>query len=669
MFLSVSTAAGPFDNKELLAALSDITRLRDNSPAQAYEEACAWLTQVRSLGDSTLVAFGLLTVGRCAQALGRIDEWLDWSGLAAALAEQTDDPDLLRDALIELASATSHMGFPGEALPLFERALVLATDNHDPDLLAHLKTKTASALALLGRLEDAQTLHLDAIELVRDPNLALRLRLVVVGFHCDDMLRPEEAEYHLKAFERMTAIPSLSPRLQAWYLCLQTVVHAINGRPQAMLDSEAALRPMAAYNMNFYCWTLRIVADTLLSMGDANGARTRVNELLQIDLVLESVERVRLLLLRAKLAQRDNQSAEASELTKQAYALARPSAGTQDKLEAKVILTMLQNLESRLQLARSQVEARQLRLEIAKREALLQDREVPIPSLLKELYVLHAQQRSGFQVADMAEIGFHVAYQPYLGLQDLRVVGCEALLRLHHPRHGAMLPGEFIHRLERAGDIMDVGLWVVQQGCQHLAQWPSPGGVPLTLAINVSATQLESSEFAHKVAELLDRYGIAPGRLELEINESFALRESETPQAGLHALQSLGVKLSIDDFGAGHCNFARLIELDSDKVKLDRSLVRKAEQSQREFRGVQSLVRTCLDMGMAVCAEGVETLGQARAMHAIGCSALQGYWVGRPESPQHIAAVLARPAQVWAALLELDTPTKPSADRDHLQTL
>lgn len=654
MFLSVANAAaGQFDNKELLAALSGIARLRDNNPAQAYEEACAWLTQVRSVGDSTLVAFGLLTVGRCAQALGRIDEWLDWSGLAAALAEQTDDPDLLRDALIELASATSHMGFPGEALPLFERALILATDNHDPDLLARLKTLTANALALLGRLDDALALHLDAIGLVRDPTLALRFRLALVGFHCDDMLRPEEAEHHLKAFERMTAIDALSPRMRAWYLCLQTVVHAINGRPQAMLNSEAALRPMAAFNMNFYCWTLRIVADTLLAMGDVEGARTRVNELLQIDLVLESVERVRLLLLRAKLAHSEGKPAEASELTKQAYALARPAAGTQDQLEAKVISTMLQNLDSRLLLARSQAEVRQLRQEITKRETLLQDREVPIPSLLAELYVLHAQQRSDSGLANMAEIGFHLVYQPFVAVQDLRVVGCEALLRLDHPRLGAMLPGEFIHRLERAGDIMDVGLWVVQQGCQQLAQWQAQGLTALSLAVNVSATQLESQPFAQHIGNLLDRYAIAPQRLELEISESLALRDSDTLQQGLKTLQSMGVKISIDDFGAGHCNFARLIELQPDKLKLDRSLVRKAEQGDREFKGVQSLVRTCLDMGMAVSAEGVETTGQARAMQALGSTYLQGYLVSRPESPQHLADTLMRPPQDWARLLEL----------------
>lgn len=658
MFLSANIAAGQFDNKELLAALADITRLRDNNPVEAYESACAWLTQVRSVGDSTLVAFGLLTVGRCAQALGRIDEWLDWSGLAAALAEQTDDPDILRDALIELASATSHMGFPGEALPLFERALILAANNRDPDLLARLKSMTASALGLLGRLDDALALHLDALGLVKDPILALRFRLALVGFHCDDLLRPQEAEHHLKAFERMTTLDALSPRLKAWYLCLQTVVHAINGRPQAMLQSEAALRPMAAFNMNFYCWALRIVADTLLAMGDVEGARSRVDELLQIDLVLESVERVRLLLLRAKLAQREHKTAEAQELTKEAYALARPPAGAQDQLEAKVISTMLQNLESRLHLARSQEEAQQLRQEIAKRETLLQDREVPIPSLLKELYLLHAQQRSSSGLANMADIGFHLAYQPFLAVQDLRVVGCEALLRLHHPRLGAMLPGEFIHRLERAGDITDVGLWVVQQGCHQLAHWQAQGLTALSLAINVSATQLESKTFAQQVSALLDRYAIEPQRLELEISEALALRGSDTLQHGLQSLRSLGVKLSIDDFGAGYCNFARLIELQPDKLKLDRSLVRKAEQGEREFKGVQSLVRTCLDMGMAVSAEAIETANQARAMQALGVTYLQGYLVGRPESPQHMADTLTRPPNVWASLLELAPLTR-----------
>ncbi|GGD37446.1 GGDEF domain-containing protein [Aureimonas glaciei] len=220
----------------------------------------------------------------------------------------------------------------------------------------------------------------------------------------------------------------------------------------------------------------------------------------------------------------------------------------------------------------------------------------------------------------------HLVYQPLLDLGSNRVSGFEALLRWDHEDRGTVSPAEFIPIAEEKGLIVPIGNWVLETACQEAAGWPEASSV----AVNVSAVQFRSDSLPLMVAGALNRSGLLPHRLELEITESVLLHDSEHNMAILHALKKLGVRIVLDDFGTGFSSLSYLRLFPFDKLKLDRCFVSDIGRSVSS----EAIIRATGEMGralsMVTTAEGVETMEQLEWLRANGWAQVQGYLVGRP---------------------------------------
>ncbi|MFC4426610.1 putative bifunctional diguanylate cyclase/phosphodiesterase [Deinococcus navajonensis] len=223
-----------------------------------------------------------------------------------------------------------------------------------------------------------------------------------------------------------------------------------------------------------------------------------------------------------------------------------------------------------------------------------------------------------------------VYYQPIVSLTDGEIVKIEALARWQHPELGAIGPSEFIPVAERVGLITPIGLWVLEQACRDLTRLPG-----LRVSVNVSGLQLMHRDFVPGVLDVLDANGVPPGQLEVELTETTLLHEDERAATALRALQAHGVKVALDDFGAGYSNLTRLRDLPISHVKLDRSFMSGFQEgSPEECRQAVTLLRAVLEMArslnVSVTAEGLETPALVRLAMEMGCDLGQGYGLGHP---------------------------------------
>jgi diguanylate cyclase (GGDEF)-like protein len=232
--------------------------------------------------------------------------------------------------------------------------------------------------------------------------------------------------------------------------------------------------------------------------------------------------------------------------------------------------------------------------------------------------------------AAVAEDAIDVHYQPQISLATGLPIGCEALARWEHPRHGRVSPVDFIPLAERSILIVALGHRVLARACAEAATWP--GG--LRVAVNVSAQQLLESDFAERVTAVLAETGLEPGRLELEITESVLLKINADVLEAIRALRRIGVTFALDDFGTGYSSLSRLHHLPLDKLKIDQSFTRSMEDS-GEARGiVATIIDLACKLGLATTAEGVETPSQNAMLRDAGCEQGQGYLYARPMDAQ-----------------------------------
>jgi diguanylate cyclase (GGDEF)-like protein/PAS domain S-box-containing protein len=254
---------------------------------------------------------------------------------------------------------------------------------------------------------------------------------------------------------------------------------------------------------------------------------------------------------------------------------------------------------------------------------------------------------------------FALDYQPIIKLDSGGVAGFEALLRWQHPTRGWVKPDEFIPASEESGLIVPLGAWVIDEACRQAATWLACG-LELQMGVNVAAPQLEAGTLPGIVREALNRHGLPPGKLVLEITER-ALLAGEAATAALIELDSMGVHLALDDFGTGHSSLSHLRDFPVHIVKMDRSYVTRLAQNERDARLAKGLVDMAHGLGLDVVAEGIETLEQESAVRALGCRLVQGfrYAPGMPGSE----------ATAWAGsprLRRLPTP-RSQADADVLE--
>jgi diguanylate cyclase (GGDEF)-like protein len=233
----------------------------------------------------------------------------------------------------------------------------------------------------------------------------------------------------------------------------------------------------------------------------------------------------------------------------------------------------------------------------------------------------------------------HVVYQPLYSAQSGRITGAEALVRWQHPHKGLMSPTTFIPVAETTGLIEPLGEWVLEQACRAAVTLPLN-----SISVNVSAIQLRNEKFAEHVIDILERTGLEPWRLELEITETSFIESAANCQPNLAALRARGVKIALDDFGTGYSSFSHLRFFDIDRIKIDQSFVNGIDVEGGGSAIIQAIVDLAKASGMQVTAEGVETAEQSTFLIEAGCNSLQGYLLSRPLGLGELAAMFAKPA-------------------------
>ena len=261
----------------------------------------------------------------------------------------------------------------------------------------------------------------------------------------------------------------------------------------------------------------------------------------------------------------------------------------------------------------------------------------------REKLFLEAELRAAIHRGEL-----YLNYQPQISLADGRLVGSEALARWRHAERGQIPPDKFIAIAEESGLIIPLGEWVLREACRQGESWRQAGLGPHRIAVNMSGLQLERADFVATVARILAETGLPPDWLELEITETYVMRQPEKSARALEGLRALGVALSIDDFGVGQSSLAYLKRLPVQSLKIDRSFVSDLPFGENEAAITRAIVALGHSLHLKVLAEGVETPAQAEFLRGIGCDQAQGYFYSRPVDAAQLERLLpasGKPAQ------------------------
>ena len=219
--------------------------------------------------------------------------------------------------------------------------------------------------------------------------------------------------------------------------------------------------------------------------------------------------------------------------------------------------------------------------------------------------------------------------QPKLHLLDGHLVGAEALVRWQHPVRGLVPPLQFIPFAEETGFIHELSLWVVEDAARLLAPWLAAGLLP-RLSVNLSVHDLMKADLVERLTKRLQRHGVPPQALCLEITESAIMNDPVRALQTLQALKATGFKLSIDDFGTGYSSYATLKNLPVDELKIDMSFVRAMEKVPKDAMIVRSIIEVAHNLALSVVAEGVENEAIWQQLALLGCDEAQGWHIGKP---------------------------------------
>ena len=225
---------------------------------------------------------------------------------------------------------------------------------------------------------------------------------------------------------------------------------------------------------------------------------------------------------------------------------------------------------------------------------------------------------------------FSLYYQPRVDLYSGKVIGAEALLRWRHPEMGLVPPVQFIPILEETGMIIPVGEWVLQKASQQNRAWQDKGLPPIRMAVNLSVRQFIQKDLADSILTIIERTGLAPQYLELEITEDLLLEQNQTNIITLTKLRNCGIHISIDDFGTGYSSLSYLKRLPIDTLKIDQSFLRDIENDPDNKAITSAIIAMASSLHLNVLAEGVETEEQLAFLRAQGCNEIQGYSFSKP---------------------------------------
>ncbi|HEV7764644.1 MAG TPA: EAL domain-containing protein [Thermoanaerobaculia bacterium] len=230
----------------------------------------------------------------------------------------------------------------------------------------------------------------------------------------------------------------------------------------------------------------------------------------------------------------------------------------------------------------------------------------------------------------MASEELQVHYQPIFDLRSGRTTGMEALLRWTHPQLGPVPPATFIPLAEATGMMIPIGSWALRQACEQAKAWHDAGHHALTLAVNLSVTQLQQVDLVDRVRTILADTGFPAASLELEITESSAMQSPETSIRTLFELKKLGIRISLDDFGTGHSSLSYLKRFPIDTLKIDQSFVHDITSEPDTAAIVTAIIAMAHSLRLKVIAEGVEYPEQANFLRHHGCDQMQGYLMTPP---------------------------------------
>ena len=240
------------------------------------------------------------------------------------------------------------------------------------------------------------------------------------------------------------------------------------------------------------------------------------------------------------------------------------------------------------------------------------------------------------------ERAFRLVFQPQVDRQG-ELVGAEVLLRWHDHHGTPIPPSAFIPLAEQSGQIHATSAWLVEETCRQLRDWRHLGLQVPRLALNISAVQLGlgNGELVRSLIQTVERHGLEPEALELEITETALIRDPENSRSETQTLSQAGFQVAIDDFGTGYASLVTLHALPVDKIKIDVSFVQRLQSNATDHTIVKSTILLAHELGLLALAEGVETEEQWRILRTLGCDFFQGYLFGFPMSPEAFAEQLS----------------------------
>ncbi|SEB38569.1 putative bifunctional diguanylate cyclase/phosphodiesterase [Terriglobus roseus] len=246
----------------------------------------------------------------------------------------------------------------------------------------------------------------------------------------------------------------------------------------------------------------------------------------------------------------------------------------------------------------------------------------------------------GFRKA-LANGEFELYYQPRVDTQTKRILGFEALIRWQHPQRGFLLPAQFIRIAEDTGLIHEIGSWALQHALEQNAAWRMAGLEPVVMSVNVSPAQIRDPDFPAFVEEALRATGLPASSLELELTESILIDNADLADSTLRALKQLGVRIAIDDFGAGCSGLHYLSSFPVDTIKVDHFFIRDIATNKTAAIICRSVLKLGQSLGLFTVAEGVETQDQVSLLRRWRCSELQGFMFAKPMQSEDAGRALA----------------------------
>jgi diguanylate cyclase (GGDEF)-like protein/PAS domain S-box-containing protein len=242
---------------------------------------------------------------------------------------------------------------------------------------------------------------------------------------------------------------------------------------------------------------------------------------------------------------------------------------------------------------------------------------------------------------------FELHYQPTIDLKSGAISGVEALLRWTSAKRGAMAPETFLEVAEETGLMLPIGGWVLREACRQAKSWLEEGLPAVSMAVNVSAMHLQDARFRSEVKKVLEETGLSPATLELEVAETVLTQLPDRSRAAVQSLRQMGVKVSIDDFGAGYSSLSHLKKLPVDILKIDRSFLHPLKEQLDDASIAVAIIRMGKSLKLRVVAEGVESLEDMKFLQAQECDEAQGFFFSAPVPADEFAAMLRKRQFSW----------------------